>query len=102
MSAAHRFRLQLVPQVRGDCLPGGINEARPCVHATCKWHLDRMRRRPEDVTDWSESCVLDVADRGGMTLEEIAAFLGITREGVRQVEVRALEKVIPRMVRRTS
>lgn len=27
------------PIVRGDCLPGGVNEARPCPFVTCKHHL---------------------------------------------------------------
>ncbi len=40
-----------------------------------------------------ESCVLDVADRGGITLEEVGDALGLTRERVRQIETRGLIKV---------
>jgi DNA-directed RNA polymerase sigma subunit (sigma70/sigma32) len=40
-----------------------------------------------------ETCCLDVADRGGTTLETIAQLIGLTRERIRQVEVRALLKL---------
>jgi len=36
------------------------------------------------------SCALDVADRGGATLEEVGALINVTRERVRQIEVMAL------------
>jgi DNA-directed RNA polymerase sigma subunit (sigma70/sigma32) len=34
-----------------------------------------------------------VADRGGITLEEVGAILNLTRERIRQVEVRGLVKI---------
>lgn len=40
-----------------------------------------------------DTCVLDVADRGGLTLEDTGARLDITRERVRQIEVAALPKL---------
>jgi len=40
-----------------------------------------------------ETCSLDVADRGGITLEEVGAVLNLTRERIRQVEVRGLAKI---------
>ena len=40
----------------------------------------------------AETCSLDVADRGGMTLEEVGDLLGGTREYIHQVEARALAK----------
>lgn len=46
----------------------------------------------------TESCVLDVADRGGATLEEIGDMLGLTRERVRQVEEEALERFTKRFL----
>ncbi len=40
-----------------------------------------------------ETCALDVADRGGTTLEDVGAIMNLTRERIRQVEVRALAKL---------
>lgn len=39
------------------------------------------------------SCVLDVVDAGGATLEEAGGYLNITRERVRQIEHVALAKL---------
>src|SRR5258706_298424 len=36
---------------------------------------------------------LDVADRGGTTLEDVGAIMNLTRERIRQVEVKALAKL---------
>jgi len=41
----------------------------------------------------NESCALDVADRGGTTLEDVGAIMNLTRERIRQVEVKALAKL---------
>jgi hypothetical protein len=91
------------PVTRGDCLPGGCNGARPCPWVSCKAHLalDVDARTgsikvnfPElDVSEMSETCALDVADRGGIILEEISAVMNIVRERVRQIELRALAGV---------
>ncbi len=40
-----------------------------------------------------ETCALDVADRGGITLEEVGEIMNLTRERIRQVEVRGLLKL---------
>ena len=42
------------------------------------------------VEDMPFSCALDLAEKGGMTLEEVASRLNVVRERVRQVEERAL------------
>ena len=46
-----------------------------------------------DVWEMNESCALDVADRGGTTLEDVGAIMNLTRERIRQVEVKALAKL---------
>jgi DNA-directed RNA polymerase sigma subunit (sigma70/sigma32) len=40
-----------------------------------------------------QTCALDVASRGGVTLEEVGDILNLTRERIRQVEVMGLEKL---------
>ena len=39
-----------------------------------------------------QSCALDLADRGAMTLEDIAVVTNLTRERIRQVELKALTR----------
>jgi hypothetical protein len=87
------------PEVREDC----ANGARPCPFVSCKHHLylDVSARTgaiklnfPDlDVWEMSETCALDVADRGGTTLEEVGAIMNLTRERIRQVEVKGLAKL---------
>jgi DNA-directed RNA polymerase sigma subunit (sigma70/sigma32) len=33
-----------------------------------------------------ESCVLDIADRDGVTLEQVGDYINLTRERIRQIE----------------
>ena len=40
-----------------------------------------------------ESCSLDAAARGGETLEKVGELTNLTRERIRQVEVKALAKI---------
>jgi hypothetical protein len=87
------------PEAREDC----VNGARPCPFVSCKHHLylDVSARTgaiklnfPDlDVWEMSETCALDVADRGGTTLEEVGAIMNLTRERIRQVEVKGLAKL---------
>ncbi len=89
-----------VKYVRGDCQDG----ARPCPHVGCPYNnyltvdsrgnikLAHGNREPEDVPP-NDSCCLDIADQGGQTLERVAEILGLTRERIRQIEVRALAKL---------
>lgn len=39
------------------------------------------------------SCALDIADSGGVRLEDVGALMNITRERARQIEVKALGKL---------
>lgn len=89
----------LRPQDRGACKSG----PRPCPWVSCKFHL-YLDVNPEtgsiklnfpdlEVWEMAETCALDVADRGGITLEEVGEILNLTRERIRQVEVHGLEKL---------
>jgi hypothetical protein len=90
------------PLVRGDCLPGGVNEARPCPFVSCRYHLLLSVNEETGTITFAHSldsgvetlrrtCALDVADEGGVILDEIGRLMNLTRERVRQIEVKGLE-----------
>ena len=43
--------------------------------------------------EMAETCALDVAEKGGITLEDVGEILNLTRERVRQVEMDGLTKM---------
>ena len=87
------------PRSREDCRTA----ERPCPFVSCKYHLyldvnphtGSIKLNFPDLEVWelSETCSLDVADRGGITLEEVGELLNLTRERIRQVEAAGLEKL---------
>jgi hypothetical protein len=87
------------PRLRAECVEG----ARPCPFVSCTHHLyldvsartGAIKVNFPDLDPWemSETCALDVADRGGTTLEEVGAIMNLTRERIRQVEVKGLAKL---------
>jgi Sigma-70, region 4 len=87
------------PRTRSECAGG----PRPCPFVSCKYHLyidvsprtGAIKLNFPDLEVWEmgESCALDVADRGGTTLEDVGAIMNLTRERIRQVEVKALAKL---------
>lgn len=87
------------PRTRSECVEG----LRPCPFVSCKHHLfidvsartGAIKLNFPDLEAWemNESCALDVADRGGTTLEDVGAIMNLTRERIRQVEVKALAKL---------
>lgn len=87
------------PRTRAACQGG----ERPCPFVSCKYHLYldvsprtgaiKLNFPDLEVWDMTETCALDVADRGGTTLEDVGAIMNLTRERIRQVEVRALAKL---------
>lgn len=92
------------PKTRGECR----DESRPCPWVACKHHL-AIEVNPEtgsikivfpdrEVWELDDTCALDVADRGSVTLEEVGVKLNLTRERVRQLEVRGLLKLKTRGV----
>jgi hypothetical protein len=87
------------PRTRAEC----ADAPRPCPYVSCKHHLFidvsprtgaiKLNFPDLEVWDMAESCALDVADRGGTTLEDVGAIMNLTRERIRQVEVKALAKL---------
>ena len=114
--AAGRVELQAIgadepydrPKTRADC----ASVPRPCPYVGCKYSLYL------DVTETgsmifnfphlepgqmpaNQSCALDLAERGAMTLEDIAVVTNLTRERIRQIELKALlRKARPAAVKR--
>lgn len=87
------------PQVRSHC----EGSERPCPYVSCKYHL-YLDVNPEtgsiklnfpDIEVWEmeETCALDIAKRGGVTLEEVGTIMNLTRERVRQLEMSGLSKL---------
>ncbi len=87
------------PVTRAECQ----QDSRPCPWVACKHHL-YLDVNPEtgsikinfpDLEPWElgETCALDIAERGGITLEEVGEIMNLTRERIRQVEVRGLMKL---------
>lgn len=90
------------PRTRGEC-----PEMRPCPWVGCRHNtylelteggsITIMRRDARDralepwQVDPATSCSLDVAERGGMTLADVAEAIGdVSRERARQIEQRAI------------
>ena len=90
---------QFRPRSRGDCR----NAQRPCPWVSCKYHLYldivpqsgsiKMNFPDLEVWEMTETCALDVADRGGITLEDVGILLNLTRERIRQVERSGIDKL---------
>lgn len=91
------------PRIRGECRGG----PRPCPLVGCLYNnyleiriidgVPRIKilhpeRQPEDMPP-ADSCTLDVADSGPQTLDRVAGIFGLTRERIRQIEVRLLARI---------
>ena len=87
------------PQTRADC----VDDQRPCPYVSCKYHLYldvsfrtgsiKLNFPDTEVWEMEHSCALDLAASGGMTLEETGGVMNLTRERIRQIEVKALERL---------
>lgn len=98
-SGAELLPLAPRPRTRGDCAGG----SRPCPWISCRHHLYldvdsqtgavKLNFPDADLSDLRETCSLDVADRGGVTLDVIGQLLNVTHEAARLTEVRALLKL---------
>jgi hypothetical protein len=87
------------PKTRAEC----SGEQRPCPWVACKHHLyldinpdtGSIKINFPDLEPWElrDTCALDVAERGGSTLDEVGEVTNLTRERIRQLEVRGLLKL---------
>lgn len=91
------------PKTRADC----VNGPRPCPWVGCQHHLYldvnhigsiKINHRPgldvgATLFAMTDTCTLDVAALGGLTLDEVGLRLNVVRERIRQVEVDALKKL---------
>jgi hypothetical protein len=87
------------PETRGEC----TEMERPCPFVACKYHLYvdvhpvrgsiKINFPDVDVWEMTDTCALDIADRGGITLEEVGQIMNLTRERVRQLETQGLGKL---------
>lgn len=86
------------PRTRAECEGG----ERPCPWVGCRHHLYlevtfagslKIVRPAIELENMIESCSLDVADLGIHTLEIVGDLLNVSRERVRQEEVKALVRL---------
>ena len=73
-----------------------------CEHAHCRYSL--LNERPH-IAQWEAAdfydlvdalpatCALDLADLGGMRLEEVAVVMGLPKPKIEQIEVVAMRKL---------
>lgn len=87
------------PKTRADC----VSSDRPCLYVSCKYNLYldvnpetgsiKLNFPDKEIWELPYTCALDVAEQGGITLEEVGAIMNLTRERIRQVETRGLTKL---------
>lgn len=89
------------PRTRGDCADG----PRPCPYVSCQHNLfldtnedtglltlNFPGLEPDEVPA-DRSCALDLAERGGATLDDVGLLLNVSRERIRQIESKAFARV---------
>lgn len=87
------------PRTRGDC----ADVPRPCPFVTCRYNL-YLEARPSgsilfnfpglDVWDLPHTnCALDVAEEGGVELQDVGAVVGVTKQRIHQIQNKALLKL---------
>ena len=92
------------PKTRADC----VSMPRPCPFVGCKYHLatdvlpDGSLRMAfgvdiDALSDMPATCALDVAAETTVTLDRVARISNLTRERVRQIEVKAAAQLRHRM-----
>ena len=83
------------PHTRADCELG----IRPCPYVGCKYNLYldvakngtlKLNFPGLEPGEMQVSCVLDIAEQGGVTLEVVGNCFNVTRERIRQIEAKVL------------
>ena len=87
------------PGQRAEC----ERTERPCPYVSCRYHLyldvnprtGSIKLNFPDLEVWEmpNTCSLDVANEGGITLEKAGQILNLTRERIRQMEAAGMEKI---------
>lgn len=95
------------PRTRAECR----NASRPCPWISCRYHLFEevapriLKVKVDELGDVSNkrligvllrmeyTCVLDWAEKGPNTLEQIGKMFGVTRERIRQIQDRGLKRL---------
>jgi hypothetical protein len=86
------------PHTRADC----AHVARPCPYVSCRFNLYldvlpsgniKLNFPDLEPDELAVSCALDVAEAGGSKRETIADLMNLTRERLRQIELRVLAKL---------
>lgn len=93
----------LRPRTFEECESVGLGDITPCPFVSCKHHLylDVNERTgsvkitfpDREVDELTETCSKRIEMRGGLTLEEVADVMNLTRERIRQLQSRALAKL---------
>lgn len=84
------------PKTWGECR----DNTGPCVWVGCRYHLGievtehgRLVLCVPEPTEMAEPCALRVAERGDHDGPALARLLGVTRQRVQQLEIRAVRKL---------
>lgn len=87
------------PRTREDC----HKMSRPCLYVSCRYHLYldvneetgsvKLNFPDKEIWELQETCALDVAENGGVTLEEAGIIMNLTRERIRQIEISGMRKL---------
>lgn len=87
-----------LPSTRGECVDG----ARPCPFVSCRHHLYLDVKKSgsivfnfpnRELEELPQTCSLDAADLGGLSLEEAGSLFNLTKERMRQLEILALARL---------
>ncbi|MBT3704493.1 hypothetical protein HOG17_01805 [Candidatus Peregrinibacteria bacterium] len=86
------------PKIRAHCESG----PRPCPFLLCRYHLYleikdtgalKINFPEMDPMEIPASCALDIAERGGLSLEDVGFISRMTRERIRQIAAYAASRI---------